>query len=95
MTGISGSIISEIINSGDAPISANKLSKKYCVSDHLIRKVINHARSEGQPICSSNRGYYYSTKQEDIKKTIDSLEHRIVAMRSAVAGLSKCVGGAE
>lgn len=93
MTGISGSIISEIINSGSTPISAKKLSKMYCVSDHLIRKIINHARTEGQPICSSSKGYYYSANNDDIKKTINSLENRIVAMRNAVDGLSKCIGG--
>lgn len=95
MTGVSGSIISEIINNGATPISAKKLSQKFCVSDHLIRKVINLARSEGQPICSSNRGYYYSTNKEDVKRTINSLENRIVAMNKAVAGLCKCIGGAE
>lgn len=75
------------------PISARNLSETFGISGLEVRKIINSARSEGCPICSCHKGYYYSEDEEEIKKTIGSLTHRIRAMEKAMFGLAKCLRG--
>jgi biotin operon repressor len=75
------------------PISARNLSETFGISGLEVRKIINSARSEGCPICSCHKGYYYSENYEEIKKTIDSLGSRIGAMERAKLGLAKCLRG--
>lgn len=77
------------------PITSSKLSEAFGISGFEIRKMVNSARSEGCPICSCNRGYYYSENRDDIDKTILSLSHRIGSMQRAIKGLSMCYGGAD
>lgn len=74
-------------------ISARTLSKSFGIPEATIRKMINLARSEGYPICSCSKGYYYSKDNKEIEKTILSLSHRIGSMQRAILGLSTCLGG--
>ncbi len=53
--------------------------------------MINTARSNGSPICSSPKGYYITTDREEIKNTISSLRGRIAKMEKAIAGLEACL----
>lgn len=75
------------------PISAKNLSETFGISGLNIRKIINQARSEGCPICSCHKGYYYSEDKDEIEKTIMSLSHRIGAIQRAIRGLSSCLRG--
>lgn len=77
------------------PISSKKLAEAFGVTDFDIRKVINQARSEGIPICSCRKGYYYSEDENEIQKTVMSLAHRIGSIERAIRGLSTCIGGQE
>jgi biotin operon repressor len=87
------SIIEYIKSHGGLPISAKNLSDTFGISGLEVRKIINSARSEGCPICSCYKGYYYSENEREIQKTIDSLNGRIGAMERAKLGLSKCLRG--
>jgi biotin operon repressor len=77
-------------------ISARKLCLKFGVSSIEIRKVVNEARSEGVPICSCDKGYFYSELPSDILKTVNSLTGRIAKMQTAINGLTlKAYGSME
>ena len=83
----------EYIKSHDGlPITATNLSEAFGISGLEVRRIVNAARSEGCPICSCHKGYYYSESNEEIEKTIASLENRMVAMKRAISGLAKCLG---
>ena len=45
------------------PVPARNLSETFGISGFEVRKVINSARSEGCPICSCHKGYYYSENE--------------------------------
>jgi len=69
------------------PISSSQISAAFNVSGIEIRKRINEARCAGEPIFSCSNGYFYSEKEEDIKRTIDSLQGRIMKQENAISGL--------
>lgn len=50
-----------------------------------IRYIIHELRKENYPICSYSKGYYYSTNESDIHKTIDFILN--VRVMEAVDGL--------
>lgn len=52
-----------------------------------IRSMVNALRSEGYPICSGRKGYYYAQDRDEIKQTLNNLESRISSMREACVGL--------
>lgn len=85
--------IVEYIKSHDGlPITATNLSEAFGISGLEVRRIINAARSEGCPICSCHKGYYYSESDEEIEKTIMSLSNRIGSMQRAIRGLSNRLG---
>lgn len=73
------------------PISSNLLTAVFNTSGIEIRRLINEARCSGEPICSCGKGYYYSEKEEDIIRTIDSLQGRIAKQEKAISGLKNCL----
>lgn len=76
----------------DNPVTGSQLSVVFGVKDIEIRRLINEARSAGEPICSCGKGYYYSEKISDIHRTIDSMCGRIQKQENAIAGLrSRCL----
>ena len=60
----------------------------------LLRRLVNAARTNGDPICSSGRGYYIAKDKDEIQKTIESLQGRIAGMSNAVSGLQQYMEGA-
>lgn len=85
------SIVEHILLCGEVPSTAKELGILFGVSDATIRKIINEYRSEGIPICSGHRGYYYSETTEDIVRTIASLKRRVGSIQKAIDGLQSCV----
>lgn len=73
------------------PICGSQIANAFGVSDVAVRHMINEARCNGDPICSGRRGYYIASSQDEIQKTIDSLEGRIAVMRNAKEGLERCM----
>lgn len=52
-----------------------------------IRNRINRLRVSGEPICSSNKGYYYSNNLDDVNRTINNLNSRVSSINEAIEGL--------
>lgn len=69
------------------PITNKEIGKALNLKDSCIRKHINQARCEGIPICSCDKGYYYSDDKADILMTIQSLMHRTISVEKAINGL--------
>ena len=86
------SIVEYIKSHNGIPVSARNLSEAFGISGFEIRRIINGARSEGLPICSCHKGYYYSESNEEIEKTVKSLRHRIESIERAIRGLSLRLG---
>ena len=82
-------VINYIANHGTKkePITNREIGSALNLGEYEIRKRINEARCQGFPICSSNKGYYYSEDKSDILETIQSLMHRTIAVEKAVNGL--------
>lgn len=80
------------------PICGSAIAAAFCVSSVEVRRLVNAARTNGDPIYSSGRGYYianYIAKDKDeIQKTIESLQGRIAGMSNAVSGLQQYMEGA-
>lgn len=53
----------------------------------IVRALVNKLRSDGFPICSDEKGYWYSEEPADIRATLDSLDSRMASMNRAFFGL--------
>ena len=85
------SVVEHILLCGEVPSTAKELGILFGVTDVTIRKIINDYRSDGIPICSNSKGYYYSEEPEEIVKTIASLKRRVASIQRAINGLLKNV----
>lgn len=81
-------IVDYIKSHNGLPVSSRNLSEAFGISGFEVRRRINIARSEGCPICSCNKGYYYSEDKDEIEKTVKSLNSRIGSIQRAITGLS-------
>lgn len=86
-------VIEYIVKNGKKLVTAKELGNMFSLSGIEIRHIINEARSNGCPICSCRKGYYYSEDVEDIKRTVASLTHRITSIQHAVNGLNQMMEG--
>lgn len=73
-------------------IDSVQLAKRFDIKRIDVRNIVNKARSEGVPICSSRHGYYFSIDPADIQKTVNSLSGRVRAMNKAINGISAYIG---
>lgn len=71
----------------DTAIKARDLRVLYNLQDKQLRNVISVLRQNGEPICSSSNGYWYSKEPEDISKTIRRMEAQVLNMRHSITGL--------
>lgn len=74
----------------EQPILGSHIAKALGITGVKVRKQINDARSCGDPICSSSRGYYIASSKEELNDTIESMLGRIEGFSRAVAGLQQC-----
>lgn len=77
------------------PICGAAIAAAFGISGAEVRRLVNAARSGGDPICSSGRGYYIAADRNEVQQTIDSLQGRIAGMSSAVLGLTEYLRGAS
>ena len=82
-------VVNYITNNGsiDNPVTNREISTSLKLTEACIRNKINKARCNGIPICSCDKGYYYSEDKSEILQTIQSLMHRTIAVENAVNGL--------
>lgn len=57
----------------------------------VIRKIINHLRHEGCPICSSDKGYWWAGNKKELIMCAAALKDRIEAQQSTLNNLIKLI----
>lgn len=85
------SVVEHILLCGEVPSTAKELGIVFGLDGASIRRIINQYRQDGIPICSNQKGYYYSESPEEIVKTVASLKRRIASIQKAIDGLLKNV----
>lgn len=68
-------------------IKARELCILFNLTDKQLRNVVSELRQEGEAVCSSSYGYWYSRNPEDIEKTLRRLEGQVINMNIAISGL--------
>lgn len=71
------------------PICGSRIASALGVDGIEIRRLVNVARCNGDPICSNGKGYYIASSKEELQRTIDSLDGRIAVMTNARDGLKR------
>lgn len=75
------------------PVCGRKIASAFNISGVEVRKLINTARSSGDPICANGKGYYITRDTDEIQQTIDSIRSRIAGMNNAISGLEQYLRG--
>lgn len=52
---------------------------------------VHWARKQGKPIASTNRGYFYALKANELGRTIDHLMSRVTSLHADVSNLKRVV----
>ena len=76
------------------PISGARIASALGVTGIEVRHMVNTARYNGDPVCSTGKGYYIAQSKDEVAETIDSLRGRIAAMSTAIEGLERYMRGA-
>lgn len=74
-------------------IKSRNLCVLFNLTDKQVRNVVSNIRREGEPVCSSSYGYWYSKDREDIEKTIHRLAAQVHNMNISIRGLRKSLRG--
>ena len=70
-------------------IKGRDLRMLFNLQDKQLREVIAIIRQEGEAICSSSNGYWYSKDPEDLKKTVHRMEAQVHNMTFSIKGLTR------
>jgi len=62
---------------------------KFRLQGVRLRKIINHLRNQGEPICSSSKGYFYPENRHELQDTITSIAQRIDSQLQILNQLKK------
>jgi len=68
-------------------ISSKKLEAIFGIKGSELRQIVNELRSEGNPICSGDTGYYYAANETELNRTIAQLSSRANSITNARDGL--------
>lgn len=75
-------------------IKARDLCELFNYNDHKqLRNVVSILRQNGEAICSSSKGYWYSTDPTDLRKTIHRMEGQVKNMNISIKGLKGILTG--
>ena len=72
-------------------VKGRELCTLFNLTDKQVRNVVSELRQEGEPVCSSSYGYWYSRDPEDIEKTLHRLEAQVTNMNISIKGLVKAL----
>lgn len=67
--------------------SSKQLEVAFSISNRQVRHLISALRRENEPICSSDRGYFYSKDPKEIQRCIRQLNRRAVEIERVKSGL--------
>ena len=76
-------------------IKGRELCVLFNLTDKHLRNVVSELRQDGEAICSSSYGYWYSTDPDDIQLTLRRIEGQVSNMEKTVAGLRKALTGGK
>lgn len=85
----------EYHNKESKAIKGRSLCELFNLHSKQVRNLVSVMRQNGEPICSSNAGYWYSTDPQDLERTIKRLSEQVKNMSCAVDGLCKTKEGLE
>ena len=74
-------------------IKGRDLCVLFNLTDKQVRNVVSGLRQNGEAICSSSSGYWYSTNPEDIEKTLRRMEGQVRNMNISITGLKMILRG--
>lgn len=74
-------------------IKNRELRSLFNLTDKQVRNIVSQLRQEGEPVCSSSYGYWYSTDPADLERTLHRLEAQVENMNHSITGLKKALGG--
>jgi len=66
-----------------------RINSSIKISSVKLRKIINYLRNQGEPICSSSKGYFYPSNSKEIKDTCISIQQRVDSQLQVIHELSK------
>lgn len=81
--------LKEYHSSEKTALKGRELCVLFNVTSKQVRNIVSELRQAGEPICSSNYGYWYSDDPEDLDRTIARLAAQVVNMERAIEGLRK------
>lgn len=70
-------------------IKGRDLCVLFNMKDKHLRNIVSVLRQDGEPICSSSNGYWYSKDPEDLEKTLHRMEAQVHNMNYSIAGLQR------
>ena len=76
-------------------VKSRELRSLFNLTDKQVRNVVSQLRQEGEPVCSSSYGYWYSTDPDDLEKTLHRLEAQVGNMNISIKGLRKALQGGK
>jgi len=89
MSGLKKYVGKESAISGSKICSGFHNNTRFKMKGARLRKIINHLRNQGEPICSSSKGYFYPSDSKEISDTCISIQQRIDSQVQVINQLSK------
>lgn len=78
-------------NGAGRAASSGVLEVAFSATGREIRTAVNALRSDGEPICSDENGYYYAVTEQELRHSIRQLDSRIGQIERAKNGLEKAL----
>ena len=72
-------------------VPSTYLQSRFCISSRTVRKLVNQLRTDGNPICSGDNGYYYAADRKELLASIGQMTSRIREIAKAKRGLVKAL----
>ena len=77
----------------DRPVTAREITEALEIPGPAVRAIVHHLRTQGHPIGSSGKGYWYARRPGELGATIEHLEQRMRSMSAAANGQRKAFDG--
>lgn len=81
--------LKEFHTSDGKAVKARELCVLFNVHEKQLRNIVSDLRQNGESICSSTYGYWYSRDPDDISTTLSRLVGQVDNMQKVIAGLNR------
>lgn len=81
--------LKEYHRSENHAIKGRELCALFNVHEKQLRNIVSDLRQNGEAVCSSTYGYWYSRDPDDIQITLSRLEGQVKNMVTAIDGLKR------